>query len=348
MKQIYVITVILALLLVVGCSTMTGIFGKSSNSVAKQELKITQLNDKIADLQVAKINQVSQLSFGVDVALQKITNAPIEVVVAKELNSRVESIAGLPPLEQQKEMFKMVSDLIATNAIGIRELAVKDAQLEAIQQEEKLLLAQKNTELSNTLILSKTIALQADTTKSKLDEYRGWFGLNAVWMGLKQFTTTSFWVLIGIGILFLLLRVLATANPIAGAIFSVVDVFFSWIVNTIKLIAPKALSIANTVEKDVYGATKSALSSIIDSVETVKLTSAAAGKPATIEDLLNVAEASMSPADKALIEQIKLEMNWTTAIVVPTTTSLIATVPVTSSISIPTPHITSSISGSGI
>lgn len=337
MKKLYVIPILLALILVVSCSSFTGFFGKTSNSVAKQEIKITQLNDSISALQVTKLNQVSQLSFGVDKALDKITNAPIEVTVAKELNARVESISGLPTLEQQKEMVKLVSDLIATNAVGIRELAKKDSELEAIQAEEKLLLAQKNTEISNALVLSKTIALQADTTKNKLDKYTGWFGINAIILGGKQLVSTSIWVILGGGLLFLILRILASANPIAGAIFSVVDILFSWIVNCIKVIAPKALSVAGTVATEVYDGTKNTLHVLVDSVETVKLTSAASGKPATIEDLLNVAEQSMTPEDKALIEKIKLEMKWTTTTIVPTTTSLIPTSSMSISQSIVTP-----------
>ena len=234
-------------------------------------------------------------------------------------------------------MVKLVSDLIATNAVGIRELAKKDSELEAIQAEEKLLLAQKNTEISNALVLSKTIALQADTTKNKLDKYTGWFGINAIILGGKQLVSTSIWVILGGGLLFLILRILASANPIAGAIFSVVDILFSWIVNCIKVIAPKALSVAGTVATEVYDGTKNTLHVLVDSVETVKLTSAASGKPATIEDLLNVAEQSMTPEDKALIEKIKLEMKWTTTTIVPTTTSLIPTSSMSISQSIVTP-----------
>ena len=104
-----------------------------------------------------------------------------------------------------------------------------------------------------------------------------WGGLGAVWYGLHKFIVRMAWVLGIGGVLFFILRILASSNPIAGAIFGIFDQIGSWMVNTISVIFPKALSIAGNVTTEVYNGTKSALTSIVDSVETVKLQQNASG-----------------------------------------------------------------------
>ncbi len=205
----------------------------------------------------------------------------------------------------------MVSNLISNNVMGQYQLKQKDKEIQNLQAEETFLIKEKDKEINKALVLSQSVALQADTNKSKLDQYQGWFGLSAVFMGLKQLFTTSIWFIIGIGIVFLLLRAFAASNPIAGAIFSIFETMFSWVVNTVRLLAPKALKIANTVEKSVFNATSTTLSKIIDSVEVVKLKAESSGKEATIQDLLNEAEKTMNQEDKVLVEQIKKKMSWT-------------------------------------
>ncbi len=318
MKRLFFI---LPILLLAGCVS-TGIFGTTSHQVEKQNNRITAIQDKLEANKDKEIDQAQQLTFGTDIALKQVTNQEPAITVAKELNERVEAVIGLPALAQQKAMAVMVSDLLSNNIYGRYKLAEKDYEIVAIQQEENFLVKQKDIEINKALDLSQSIALKADSTKASLDKYQGWFGLSAVFMGLKQFLTTSLWALIGLGIAFVVLRVLSTVNPIAGAIFAIVDVLFAWIVNAIRVIAPKALTVAGTVSTEVYNGAKSALTSIVDSVETVKLQANASGKPATIEDLLNTAELSMTSEDKALIEQIKIKLKW----IKPTVQSTVAPV----------------------
>jgi hypothetical protein len=181
-------------------------------------------------------------------------------------------------------------------------------------------LATKDVQIQKALELSTTVAMQADGSKQELSKYRGWLGLSAVWMGLKQFCTTSFWILIGLIAVFIILRVLSTMSPVASAIFSIFEVIFSWIVNCIKVLVPKAMSLAGTVSAEVYNDAKGTLTSIVDSVSTLKLTTAASGKQATIENLLDTLELSTTPEQKIIIEQIKQDLGWTT-------TSSVSTIP---------------------
>jgi len=293
-----------------GCAATSGFFGHSSKQIEKQSNRLTQVQDKIEDNSKKQIFQAQEFTFGTGFALNQATNKEPAITVAKEMNNRVQNILGLPALEQEKEMINLVNGLISNTIAAKVELAQKDKDIISIQHEESVLLAAQDKEIQKSVALSKQIALTADSTKQELDKYQGWFGLSAVFMGIKQFCTTSFWVLIGIGVLFLILRVLSTVNPIASALFSVVNVFFSWIINAIKVIAPKALTVAKTVTSEVYNTTSNALTKIVDSVETVQLRAEGTDKIATIEDLLNEAEKSMSDSDKALVEQIKIKLNW--------------------------------------
>jgi hypothetical protein len=133
---------------------------------------------------------------------------------------------------------------------------------------------------------------------------------------------------LGLVAAFIILSILAAFNPIASAIFSVFDVMLSWVVNCIKVVAPKALTLAGQVSSTIYNDAKGALTSIVDSVSTLKLTTAASGKQATIENLLDTLELSTTPAQKIIIEQIKQDLGWTTTASVSTIPASV-TAPVT-------------------
>lgn len=332
MKRLFFIIPIL-LVVAVGCSTFSGIIGKSSNALKKQDDKITAVNNQISQTHENAITQISSLSYGTGYALDKVTN-PDEpaIIAATKLNERIQSLAGLPDLEEQKAMTALVEDLISNNIAGKIALDQKDTEISAIQNEEALLVKTKDKAINDQLALSQTIALKADTEAASLQKYQGWFGLSAVFMGLKQFIMTSMWFIVGIGGLFLILRLLSATNPIAGAIYGLVDTLFSWVISSIKVIAPKAFAIAGTVFAAALNDAQSALGKVVDSIETVKLQSAASGKPATIEDLLNTAEANMSITDKAIIDNIKVQMGWTK----PTTVSTVMPISSTPVVTIPT------------
>jgi hypothetical protein len=328
LKWFKIITISLVVALVAGCAATTGLLGHNSKNVEKQTQKITQLQNKIEGVKDNKISFIQDFSYGTAYALEQVTNKEPAIAVAEEMNQRVQNIAGLPPLEREKEMILMVNGLVSNNIIGQRMLKERDSDIVNLQKEETLLLATKDVQIQKALELSTTVAMQADGSKQELSKYRGWLGLSAVWMGLKQFCTTSFWVLLGLVAAFIILSILAAFNPIASAIFSVFDVMLSWVVNCIKVVAPKALTLAGQVSSTIYNDAKGALTSIVDSVSTLKLTTAASGKQATIENLLDTLELSTTPAQKIIIEQIKQDLGWTTTASVSTIPASV-TAPVT-------------------
>src|ERR1017187_4761745 len=245
-----------------GCEATTQFLGRSSKTVSQEKVKITNVENKINANKELQLDQVQDRAFGTQTAVNNTVSPEPAIIVAKELNQRVEEIIGLPELARQNAMLELVSNLISNNVQGKVELSQKDQAISALETEESVLLKQKQKELDKSTDMLTSMAAQNDTSQHSLSQYRGWFGLSAVWIGLKQFCTNSFWVLIGIGVIFLILRLLSATNPIASAVFSIFNVFFSWIVNSIKLLAPKALFIANTVEKKVFDATSTTLGKI--------------------------------------------------------------------------------------
>jgi hypothetical protein len=320
-SNLFLSFVLAAVILSGGCSS-TGFWGTSSNKVEKQSNRISEVQDKIIKNSDDKVFLAKDFSFGTAYALSKVTNQEPAIIVAKELNERVENLIGLPVLAQQKGLIIFVNGLISNNIAAKKELAQKDRDISSLQDEESFLIKTKDKEIHKALDLSAQVALQADSSKQELDKYRGWFGLSAIWMGLKQLFTYGFWTFLTLGIAFLVLRILSTVNPICGAIFGIFDLMCSWVVNSIKIIAPKAMGIAETVGKDVFDASHNTLTAIVDSVATTQLVGSASGKQVEIQNLLNTLELSTTPEQKVLIKQIKQDLGW----IKPSTTSSVAPV----------------------
>jgi hypothetical protein len=213
-------------------------------------MKITQLDGRISDLQITKINNISQLSFGVDKALERITNAPIEVVVAKELNTRVEAIAGSPPLEQQKEMLVMISNLISNNVVGQRQLRDKDREIIGLQEEETYLVKSKDTQIDKLSELSKAVALQADTTKNELDKYTSYWGIGGILLGFKSLFTHIMWTLVILGVIFIVLRIAAASNPIANLCFGIFQQLAGIVIGMIEKLIPASIAVVAQAHTD--------------------------------------------------------------------------------------------------
>ncbi len=331
----------LAIILAVGCSSLLdnnqGIFGKAQQQNQKVGAEIRSTENAQAQSNEDKLKHIGAWSQGgVQYSLDQIkTNIPQEVTVAKQMNARVEALAGKPDFKEVEAIKGIVDDLLSqvqqTRIDGEKALAAKDKQIADIQANDQKLDKQREDQIAAAMEQANQNAQVADQYKATLQDMDKWGGLGAVWYGLHKFVIRMAWILGIGGGLFLLLRILASSNPIAGAIFSIFDQMGSWLIHTIAVIFPKALSIAGNVSTSIYNNTKSALNSIVDSVETVKLQEAASGKPATIEDLLNTAELSMTPEDKALIEKIKLQLGW-----VRTTTAPAIAVPAPTPVATPT------------
>jgi hypothetical protein len=249
MKKTFLILPLL-LLLLTSCAYL-GTFGKSSNQVAKAQTKISSIEGSISNVRENKMDVISQLSFGTDYALNKSTNKEPAIITAKELNKRVQSIAGLPDIEKQTAMVQLVNDLISSNINSQVELSKMDNNIQALQSEESILLKSKQKEVDKAMELSKQVALENDTTQSKLNDLNKYWGLASVFYGIKTFITHSLWALGIFLIVFIILRALAASNPIANVLFGIFQQLAASAIHLIEIAIPNSISIITQAEKDV-------------------------------------------------------------------------------------------------
>lgn len=313
MKNLLVIFSILYLS--TGCALFNP-SGAASRNEAKNRNKIVNLDSQISSNAFQKLDNIAGLAYGVNYSLNKVNDPPREMTVALDLNQRIMSLSGSPSIEAMKDMQltidKLTSDLEKERNVGKKMLNEKDKEISANQNQTKTLMAEKDTLIAHYMKDAKEAAANADAYKVELDKMDEWFGLGAVWYGVKKFVTSSLWV-IGIGsLLFFILRIASMSNPIAASIFSIFNMIGSWIINVIKVIVPKAVDIAGHVTTDAFNAYKSTLTKIVDAIQSAKTTAIAAGKEPNLEDVLDQVAKSMNEDEKAIVTEIKKALHWKT------------------------------------
>lgn len=296
------------------CSSVKGVFGKSSEKEAKQSEKIGRVERDINKNTETKIDQIATLASGTDYALNKVTIREPSVMVATDINKRVMSLSGKPDFNSEKEMWKMVDDLISENSAlrinGMKQLQKKDAEIKAIQNESKTLASIKDDEISAYMQLSKNSAMLADTRKMELEEYKGWFGLKAVGKGALQFVTSMAWILGGLGILFMILRFASASSPIAAAVFSIFEQMVSWVIRTVNVVFPKALAFAGHVTKESYNQLSGLFKKVVDNLQNLKDMQSKLGHDITLKELFVELDKSMDVKEKEMVDKIKKELGY--------------------------------------
>lgn len=221
MKFLYITLLLSIIITTSGCTSISKIF-HNQNAIDKTTAKIDATLDQ-------RLDEIGKLSYGVGIALIDNTN----VVIAKELNDRVAAIANSPSLEDIKSMQLIVSDLMKNNQ---RLLDIEDNKIELLQKNIEHLNIKLNNQVSTQL---KT----AESNAVELNKMNKWWGLGAIWYGLTKIVTRLAWIL-GIGsVVFLIIRVFASTNPIAAAALSVFDHIGAFIMRGIAQIVPNAIAI---------------------------------------------------------------------------------------------------------
>ena len=209
------VSLVIASLLLTGCSTVKGIFGKAITEEQKSANKIELVKTEISQNTDDQLSEISGLVFGVDYALRQSTNEEPALDVAGELNTRTLNVAGLPPLLEQKKMANLVDDLLNPALLkdGSNLLLQKDQEIISLQEQKKELLANKDKAIANYMTLANSTALKTDTLSSKLASYTSYWGLGGVALGIWSFGKHIFWVLLVGGIGYIILRLLSMTNP---------------------------------------------------------------------------------------------------------------------------------------
>lgn len=302
--------------LLIGC----GVFDSKNGNSEKREIaaasKIEKTEKEISQNDKAKIEQISVFAAGTDYSLNKVTNPPTEVVVAKDMNNRVISLSGTPAVDELKRIYKIVDDLTSQLEIerkrGEFELDKKDKEVLRIQKESEALVKEKDSLIKKYMDLASDTAKRADSYKENLDQMDKWFGLGAVWYGIKKFIKTMTWILLGFGIVYLLLRAFAQTNPAVAAIFSIFEMILSGFIKLIEGLAPRASEFAGNVSGKLFNGYKNTLTKIVDTLELLKEREKTLNgtKQYTISELQSELSKAMDDSDKDRINKIQSELKW--------------------------------------
>lgn len=310
----FISTIILCIIMMAaGCETFTS-SGKAGKAEQRGRATIAQIDDQKDANTSKKMESVSNFAFGLDYDLRKISNPPIEVEVALDLNTRILTLSGSPSLDRMKEMRvlvdKLTSDLEKEKAQGKKLLEEKDSEIVAIQGESKALIELKDSAVKHYMDTAASAAAQADGFKAQIDDLNSYWGLGAVFYGIKRFLVRFVWTFAIIAILFVILRFAAASNPIAASIFSVFEIGVSWVVQGIKTLFPKAMEFAGHTSTVTFNAYKNCMVKIIDSIQLVKDRASKSGKEATLQEAMDEVSKSMDLSEKKLVDDIKTQLNW--------------------------------------
>jgi uncharacterized coiled-coil DUF342 family protein len=287
----------------------------SQDAVAKQERKVDDTMVEIEKVDKGKRIQTSSLSIGIQHSLNKITNAPVQVDTAKALNERVISIVGSPHIDEIKRI-KATVDLLNSQVAEERKkgeelLSQRDEVINKLQKEKSDLKDKYDDELWQMTDKAKEVAKEADQNKAVLDSMSGMFGLNAVFWGLKKFFISALTTIVIFVIIFVVLRLLATVHPAAGAAFSIFNMVGSVLLSLVKALTPKAFEMANYASKDTVNEFKSPLVKIVDVIQELKeKQKESPDRVYPLSEILKRFDKEMDSDEKNLIDNILREQKW--------------------------------------
>ena len=287
----------------------------NQKAIAKEEKKVDATVVEIEKNDKGKKIQTSALAQGIQYSLNQVTNPPIQVDTAKSLNERVVSIVGSPHIDEINRI-KATVDLL-NSAVeeerkkGLELLAKRDEIINKLQKEKVELNEQYDDQLWQLTDKAKEVAKEADQNKAVLDSMSGMFGLNAVFWGLKKFVFSALTTIAIFIVVFIILRLLATVNPIAAAAFSIFDMIGSLFVSLFKGLTPKAFEMNNFVHKDKVDEFKSPLVKIIDVIQELKeKQKESSDRVYPLTEILKRFDNEMDSHEKDLIKDILKEQKW--------------------------------------
>jgi len=244
---------VIVILCVVGCSSILnrseGVLGKEGKKEDLAKARIDLVDRNVARVNEQRLNQIGELSYGTDYALGKSTNKEHSTTIAKELNDRVQALADKPSFEAIQEIKCIVDELITNNAAGIKQLENKDREIAHLQSTVEKLKVDKQSAVDNYINIADKAAAEADSYKQTLKQMDSFFGLGAVFYGVKRLIVSAIWFISVGGVVFLILRFAAASNPLAGTVFAVFEHAASYVIHVIVGIFPKVMEFAGYIKK---------------------------------------------------------------------------------------------------
>ena len=304
------------LLLFTGCATLRPQkqVDVNQNKIVQEERKVDGTIAEIQKNEKNKKTETASLAIGIQHSLNQVSNPPVQVKTAQTLNERVVSIVGSPHIDEIKRI-KATVDLLNSEVAEERKkgeelLNQRDEIINKLQKEKGELKEKYDDQLWKLTDKAKEVAKDADASKATLDQMSGMLGLNAVFWGLKKFVFSSLMFISIFFVVFIVLRVLSTANPIAASVFSIFNMIGSVAISTLKGLTPKAFEMSSLVSKAHFDKYKAPFMKIVDAIQELKEKSKDTNKPYSVEELLTKLDRSMDELEKDLIDGILKELKW--------------------------------------
>lgn len=293
---------------------LTGCKLTNSEKVQKTKDNLGETRTFLAKNTEDKLSKISTYAAGTDYSLKSITNPPTQVTTALELNDRVISIAGNPNLDELNKIKQMInllnSEVDTERAKGDKQLKVKDQEIIDLQVQRKEIENAYETQIKGLEAQATEVAKKADKLQGVVNEVNSYFGLGGVFYGVKRFISSAVIFILIFLILFIALRFFASMNPIAGAIFSVVEHFVSYMISLLKGIAPRAMEFSKHIETETFDKYEITLDGIIHTLYQLKNLQEKSGNKLTLDDVFNQLDKDLNTTEKRLIDELKADIKY--------------------------------------
>lgn len=294
---------VLSILLLTSCKTTNfDKIQKTKETLAETRVEKAKNDDE-------KLQAVSTLAAGTDYSLKAVTNPPVQVKTALDYNSRILSIAGNPNVDELNKM-KQITDLLNSELEkekekGVKLLKQKDVEILDLQNKQKEIQNKYESQIKGLEAQATQVAKKADSLQVTVDEVNSWMGLGGVMYGLKRFVTIGVTGILIFLVCFMVLRFLASTNPIAAAIFSVIEYIVGFVINILKGIAPKALEFSNHIELPTFSRYKNTLDTVVDTLESLKTIQRRSNSQVTLNEVFVELDKNLDSNEKILINELK-------------------------------------------
>ena len=138
-KFFYGFITALAIIMLVSCASLIGknkgTIGPATKNQLNQNDRVTQVEQKEAKNSETRLNHIGAWSEGTKYALDKVPEPSKEVVVAKDINERIQALANKPNFDEVKEVKAIIDGLLS--------------ELNSQKNEAAYSLSKKDTEISN-------------------------------------------------------------------------------------------------------------------------------------------------------------------------------------------------------
>lgn len=295
---------VLLILSLSGCKTT------NQDKVQKTKDALTLTREALAKNDGNKLEAVATLAAGTEHSLKSVTNPPVQVKTAIDLNARILSITGNPSLDELNKIQKITdllnSEIQKERQRGEQLLKEKDFEIMSLQNKSKEIKNVYETQIKGLETQAMQVAKKADGLQVIVDQVNSWMGLGGVVYGIKRFVTIGVTSILIFLICFMVLRFLAKSHPIVGAIFSIIEYIAAFFINIIKGIAPKAMQFSNHIELPTFSKYKNTLDSMVDTIESLKTIQKKTNVQLTLNELLVELDKNLNAPEKILIEELKL------------------------------------------